>query len=458
MNVHPNRFGGHVLVVDDDDSVREALIAVLEDANYYVRSASGVAEARSCLESEPADVVLLDVRLHDGDGLDFLGELRAVMPELPVVMATAYGDSDRTISAMKRGAFDYVTKPFDLPLLLAAVARAVRLPEPARSSSPPAEPPTTSAFVGSSPAMLGVWKSIGRAAGSDAPVLVTGETGVGKELTARAIHDHGSRRDAPFVTVNIAALPPSLVESELFGHERGAFTGASHRRTGRFELAQRGTLFLDEIGDLEPALQTKLLRVLEDGAFERVGGEAPITSHARVIAATSKPVKPGAGGLLREDLFYRLSVVNIRVPPLRERRSDVPLLIDAFLLSRGGPRRAVGEAALERLVEQDWPGNVRQLLHVVENACVMSTADVLDVSDFDLDGAGAAEPPDHDPRFDDVVEEYDLRKNLERVERSLIQKALLKTGGNRARAARLLGIRRQYLYARIEALALGGDR
>jgi DNA-binding NtrC family response regulator len=290
---------GHVkpeaLVIDDDESVRDALVSALEDAGYTAACAPGIVAARAAMARHRPDFVLLDVRLQDGDGLEFLGELRASFPEVPVIMATAYGDGDRTISAMKSGAFDYVTKPFDLPSLLATVARAARSPAPASRA-----PSTTgtSAFIGSSPAMLPVWKAIGRAAASDVPVLVTGESGVGKELTARAIHEHGERCNEPFVAVNVAALPAGLVESELFGHERGAFTGANARRLGRFEIARNGTIFLDEIGDLDGALQTKLLRVLENGSFERVGGETLIASGARVIAATSRPVKPGAGGIL----------------------------------------------------------------------------------------------------------------------------------------------------------------
>jgi DNA-binding NtrC family response regulator len=447
------RRKARALIVDDDEAVRDALESALDEAGYSTVCAPSLAAARLAIAAHGPDVVLLDVRLHDGDGLAFLAELRATTPDLPVIMATAYGDSERTISAMKAGAFDYVTKPFDLPALLAAVARAARAPQPAPRAPSTAEPST---FIGSSPAMLPVWKAIGRAAASDVPVLVTGESGVGKELTARAIHEHGDRRHQPFVAVNVAALPPALLESELFGHERGAFTGASARRLGRFELARQGTIFLDEIGDLEPPLQTKLLRVLEDGSFERVGGEAPVASNARIIAATSRPVKPGTGATLREDLYYRLSVINIRVPPLRERRGDIPLLVDGFLRRRGGSRRAISEAALDRLSEMDWPGNVRQLLHAVENACVMSAADVLDVGDFDLGDDPGAD-------FDEMTEsgrqeEFDLRTNLERLERTLIKKSLAKAGGNRAQAARLLGIRRQHLYSRIEALGIEEER
>ncbi|MCA9687487.1 MAG: sigma-54-dependent Fis family transcriptional regulator, partial [Myxococcales bacterium] len=230
------------------------------------------------------------------------------------------------------------------------------------------------------------WKAIGRAAASRVPVLITGESGSGKELVARAIHDHGPQggpQGGPFVAVNLAALPSTLIESELFGHERGAFTGASTRRDGRFALADGGTLFLDEIGDLELTLQTKLLRVLDDGFFERLGDATPIASRARVIAATSRPVTPGSPGVtLREDLYYRLGVVRIDVPPLRERRQDIPLLVSAFLRKGGHGMRAVSADAMELLFDHDWPGNVRELKHVLENACIMSSAEVLDVHDF----------------------------------------------------------------------------
>jgi DNA-binding NtrC family response regulator len=297
-------------------------------------------------------------------------------------MATAYGDSDRTIQAMKLGAFDYVTKPFDLDTLLAVIARAVRVP--ATSLVPPSLE-ADGRLLGQSARMLEVWKAIGRASASDAPVLIVGETGVGKELVARAIHENGVRAAAPFVAVNLAALPATLVESELFGHEKGAFTGAINRREGRFETAAAGTLFLDEIGDLELGLQTKLLRVLEDGTFERVGSQQTVRSQARIIAATSRPVTPGVpGATLREDLFYRLAVVEIQVPPLRERASDIPVLVQSLLARRKGSRRAVSEAAMRGLVAHRWPGNARELLHALERACVMSSAEILDIGDFDL--------------------------------------------------------------------------
>ncbi len=292
-------------------------------------------------------------------------------------MVTAYGDSDRTIQAMRDGAFDYVTKPFDLDRLLAVVERALEQFQLAREPLPQPASSAADALVGASEAMLAVTKVIGRASASDAPVLITGETGTGKELVARAIHRYSSRTAEPFIAVNVAALAPTLIESELFGHEKGAFTGAAARRVGRIELAGAGTLLLDEVADLDPSLQTKLLRVLQDGAFERVGGNELIMSRARIVAATNRVVRPGqVGAALRDDLYYRLAVIEIHVPPLRDRRSDIPLLVAHAL--QGGPARAVTEQVMRDLMAYDWPGNVRELVHVIARAAVMTSGDVID--------------------------------------------------------------------------------
>ena len=298
-------------------------------------------------------------------------------------------------------------------------------------------------MVGASPAMLTVWKAIGRAATSRVPVLITGESGTGKELVARAIHKH-MQPQTPFVAVNLAALPPLLMESELFGHEKGSFTGAVARREGRFELAGEGTLFLDEIADLEPTLQSKLLRVLEDGGYQRVGASTEEHNRARIVSATSRLTAKNSSGPLREDLYYRLAVLRIDVPPLRERKQDIPLLVQSFL-QRLGSLRALSEDAMAKLLAYHWPGNVRQLRHVLENACVMSTAEVLDSSAFDLEaphqgGATVTELPNVS---------LDLRENIEQLTRRLIITALERAGGNRAQAARLLGIRRALLYERM---------
>jgi DNA-binding NtrC family response regulator len=449
-----------VLVVDDEKTVREGLQRAIQGAGYVAVAVPGVQTARERVAQGDVGCVLLDVRLKDGDGLALLRELRASHPALPVIMATAYGDSDRTIAAMREGAFEYVTKPFDLDALLSLVGRAMRVaPAPAKApveASRPAEP--ASALVGGSAPMLAVWKAIGRAAASDVPVLITGESGVGKELVARAIHEHGTRKGRPFVAVNLAALPSGLVESELFGHEKGAFTGASARREGRFEAAADGTLFLDEIGDLELGLQTKLLRVLQEGTFERVGSQAPLSSRARIVAATSKNVEPRTpGATLREDLYYRLGVLRIEVPPLRARRSDVPLLVDHTLRRIGeasGRRRALSEPAMNALLRHDWPGNVRELVHVLERACVMSASDVLDEADLALPplAPAAASTTDEGPEGS-----LDLRASVEALERSLVRRALKRAAGNKAEAARLLGIARPQLYAKMKDLGIDPD-
>ncbi|MFT3693822.1 MAG: sigma-54 dependent transcriptional regulator [Kofleriaceae bacterium] len=431
-----------VLIVDDDRTIRETLARALGQAGLTTRVASGLGDARPQLDGVKA--VLLDIRLRDGDGLTFLAELRASHPRLPIIMATSFGDSERTIVAMKSGAFDYLTKPFDIDQMVATLRRALKAPPVA---APPAAEPPSATLVGSSARMLAVWKSIGRAATSDVPVLITGESGTGKELVARAIHDHGSRKGAPFVAVNIAALAPTLVESELFGYEKGAFTNATERRAGRFEVANSGTLFLDEIGDLELAMQTKLLRVLQDGSFERVGATTPVVSNARVIAATSKPVRPGDERTrLREDLYYRLGVLQIDLPPLRERRSDIPLLVQSVLARLSKTlRRAVSEAAMARLQAYAWPGNVRELVHVLERASVMSTREILDEADLALPEATRELLDDGD---------LDLHRNVYALEKSLVERALARANGNRAEAARSLGIARTQLYAKMRDLGL----
>jgi DNA-binding NtrC family response regulator len=446
-----------VLIVDDERGIREGLTAAVEGLGHRALPVPGLAEARRTISSEAVDAILLDIRLRDGDGLDLLRELRkGEHREIPVVVATAYGDSDRTIEAMRDGAFDYVTKPFDLALLLATVERALRQRSlqrtlPTKTPDPP-RAPQEGGLIGQSAAMLAIWKQIGRAAASDAPVLITGETGTGKELVARAIHEYSPLAKEPFVAVNLAALPATLIESELFGHERGAFTGATSRRAGRFELSQGGTLFLDEIGDLDPLLQTKLLRVLQDGRFERVGGSEPISCRARVLTATNKPVRPGVtGATLREDLYYRLAVFEIEVPPLRARRSDIPLLVGHAL--DGSPARAVSEDAMAHLQGHGWPGNVRELLHVLRRAAAMCGGDIIDTPDLPPSVRAHRRPaePEAVP-----LERLTLKEAVAGLERRMIADALERAGGNRSEAARQLGIARAQLYLKMEEYGIGG--
>jgi DNA-binding NtrC family response regulator len=440
-----------VLIVEDEAGLRDGLCSVVQAMGHEPLAAAGLGEARAILATSAPDCVILDIRLRDGDGLDYLRELRdGPRRDTPVVMVTAYGDSERTIRAMRDGAFDYLTKPFELASLKATIERALKSRSLARTVAAP-PPAQGTSLVGSSAAMLEIWKLIGRAAGSMAPVLITGETGTGKELVARAIHEYSSRGREPFVAVNLAALPPTLIESEVFGHDRGAFTGAVARRSGRFEVAGRGTLFLDEIGDLDAALQTKLLRVLQDGTYERVGGSEPLTNQARIVTATNKPVRPDEQErVLREDLYYRLAVIEIHVPPLRARRSDIPLLVARAL--EGKTARAVSEEAMALLLRYPWPGNVRELFHVLERAAVLCGGEVIDVPNLPEALTGnttAAAAPDDD---------LPLRDAVAALERRLIVRALERAGGNRSEAARQLGIGRPVLYAKMEQYGLGGAK
>ncbi len=439
-----------VLIVEDEPGLRQGLVSAVETLGFTAIPAASLAEARHALEGAPVDCILLDIRLRDGDGLSLLRELRAgTHRDVPVIMATAYGDSERTIGAMRDGAFDYLTKPFDLPALLATVQRAVKQRALAQALNPPAaQPAARGGLVGTSTAMLGIWKLIGRAAAADAPVMITGETGTGKELVARAIHDYSSRGPESFVAVNLAALPPSLLESELFGHEKGAFTGAAQRRPGRLEAAGAGTLFLDEIGDLDAALQTKLLRVLAGGSYERVGGDEQLPNRARIVSATNKPVRPGEPGCtLREDLYYRLAVIEIEVPPLRARKSDIPLLVAHALA--GTPARAVSEEGMAHLLAYRWPGNVRELIHVIHRAAVLAGGEIIDV--VNLPEAVRDERERHVAEDGPVV----LRDAVAALEKRLIERALERAKGNRSEAARQLGIGRPQLYAKMEEYGIG---
>jgi two-component system response regulator AtoC len=438
-----------VLIVEDEEGLRQGLADVVTALGFDPLAVGSLAEGRAVVASRPLDCVLLDIRLRDGDGLDFLRELRAgPAHDVPVIVATAYGDSERTIRAMRDGAFDYLTKPFDLESLRAAVRRAVKQRELSRAAAlartaTPA-PDEVGDLVGTSAAMLDVWKVIGRAAAAEAPVLITGETGTGKELVARAIHRYSARDAEPFVAINLAAVPPTLLESELFGHERGSFTGATSRRSGRFESAGGGTLFLDEIGDLDPALQTKLLRVVQEGTFERVGGNEVVRNGARLIAATNRAVRPGTpGAALREDLYYRLAVIEIELPPLRARRSDISLLATQAL--RGTPARAVSEEAMAQLLAYPWPGNVRELFHVLQRAAMLCGGEVVDLLNLP-EPVRAAAPRSPEAEDDDVP----LPVAIAALERRRIVRALERSKGNRSAAARLLGIGRPLLYAKLE--------
>jgi DNA-binding NtrC family response regulator len=431
-----------VLVVEDEPGLRDGLVAAVQTLGFRARPAAGVREARRALDETP-DCILLDIRLKDGDGLDWLDELKkGPLRDVPVIVATAYGDSPRTIRAMRDGAFDYLTKPFHLPQLLATVERAVKQRALARSAPAigpgPAPASPRGGLVGASAAMLDVWKLIGRAAASQAPVLVTGESGVGKKLVARAIHEYSPHRDAPFTVIDMAALPAERALAELASHDSG-------------------TLFLS-MGDLDPLVQTKLVAFLAEHAQTQAHAQssaAPQAARARIIAGTGRPVRPGEGGTLREELYYRLAVLEIAVPPLRARRSDIPLLVAHALRSACARARAVTEPAMARLVAHDWPGNVRELFHVVERGAALCGGDVIDLPALPGLSAAAAVRPDAAAGAD-ATDHLPLREAIAQLERRMITRALRRTRGNRSEAARQLGIARAQLYAKMEEHGIAG--
>jgi two-component system nitrogen regulation response regulator GlnG len=417
-------------------------------------------------------------------GLETLRRLRQIDAKLPVIMMTAYGTTRSAIEAMKLGAFDYLLKPFDIDRLKAVVAGALKAAEDMRrvvSYQPLLESEDHDlGIVGRSESMQSVFKMIGQLAGTDASVLITGESGTGKELVARAIYHHSRRSEQPFLAINCAAIPEQLLESELFGHERGAFTGATHQRIGKFEQSHHGTVFLDEIGDMSSSTQTKLLRVLQSGTFERVGGNQTIEVDLRIIAATNRNLEQAvAQRQFREDLFYRLNVVRIRLPGLRERRDDIPLLVDYFLKKHardeGRGVHSLAAETLECLKTHTWPGNVRELENAVEHAVVMAKGSVVLPGDLPPEivgatpetltatgGAGAATGPAPSELSPEALAVALFRwarghkelKVIPAVERELLRQALLETRGNQVQAARLLGITRATLRKRIEKFNL----
>ena len=374
-----------IWIVDDDQSIRFVLERALAREQLPVRSFSQTRDVLAALESDSPQVLVSDIRMPGGSGLDLLTQVKARMPGLPVIVMTAFSDLDSAVSAFQGGAFEYLPKPFDIPRAVELVRRA--LDESLREAVAEERADDTPEILGQAPAMQDVFRAIGRLSQSHVTVMITGESGSGKELVARALHKHSPRSGGPFVAINAAAIPKDLLESELFGHERGAFTGAQTTRRGRFEQADGGTLFLDEIGDMPFDLQTRLLRVLSDGQFYRVGGHQPLKANVRVIAATHQNLEERVRqGVFREDLFHRLNVIRLRLPPLRERREDIPMLTRFFLARSakelGVDAKRISEAALQRLVAFDFPGNVRQLENVCHWITVMAPAQVVEVDDL----------------------------------------------------------------------------
>ncbi|MET4204824.1 sigma-54 dependent transcriptional regulator [Bradyrhizobium sp. LA6.12] len=435
-----------VLIIDDDAALRDGLSETLTDLGHTPRTASSGREGLAAL-SGAIDAVLLDLRMPGGlDGIDVLRRIRSQAAAPPVVVLTAFASAENTIEAMRLGAFDHLTKPIgrdELRTLLDRLPSRTRSALSTRQSSP-------DALVGLSDGMRRVQKAIGLAADSQATVLIRGETGTGKELVARALHVHSQRKDHPFVAVNCAAIPADLLESELFGHVKGSFTGATSDRAGAFRDAENGTLFLDEIGDMPLAMQAKILRALQERIITPVGGK-PVPIFARVIAATHRDLsKLVAAGQFREDLYYRLNVVPIAIPPLRERPSDIMPLAEHFLLaaSFGSSGKQLTPAAIETLSRYDWPGNVRELRNVIERACVLTRSDIIDALDIDT-GAGGGQSPTATSQL-----EADLPAAVAKLEEIMIRTALQACGGNRTEAARRLNINRQLLYTKMQRYGL----
>jgi two-component system nitrogen regulation response regulator GlnG len=463
-----------LLLIDDDpdliaEQVRQAF------SRHRVEVAGTGAAGLERVRAEPPDLILLDLRLPDQSGLEVYQQIRGLDARIPVIFVTLAKSADAAIEAMKQGAYDYLFKPLDLHQLRRVVGEALevarRMRAPAVLAETAPDPDVEGAIVGSCPAMREVYKAVGRVAAQDVPVLITGESGTGKELVARAIYQHGPRAKAPFLAINCAAIPETLLESELFGHEKGAFTGADRRRIGKFEQTSGGTLFLDEVGDMPPALQAKLLRVLQEQAFERVGGNETIRTDVRLIAATNRDLKAWSEeGKFRPDLYYRLGVFTIHLPALRERGDDLPLLLRHFLrrFSRELGRQAqeVAPEALERLRGYPWPGNVRELQSVLKQALLRASGTVL-LPTFlpDLSGGPDESGPAAAADADLGVEAF-LRRRLgpdaqdlyaeahRRVDRVLLPLVLEYTGGNQHQAARLLGIARQTLRQKLRDLGL----
>jgi two-component system nitrogen regulation response regulator GlnG len=470
-----------LLVVDDDASILHAFRRAFREPAVTLLTAPTAAEGLELAARRRPDVIILDIHLPDQSGLEAFGRIRELDARIPVVFITGHGTTDTAIDAMKRGAYDYLLKPLELDQLRDLVGRAFEISRqmhvaPVLDAGRPAPeaPDGPDVLVGRSPAMQEVYKAIGRVAPQDVTVLVTGESGTGKELVARAVYHHSRRAAGPFLAINCAAIPETLLESELFGHEKGAFTGAERRRVGKFEQCSGGTLFLDEVGDMAPLTQAKLLRVLQEQRFERVGGNETIQTDVRVLAATNLDLKDLlTAGQFRTDLFYRLSVCTIHLPPLRERPEDLPLLVDHFLRrfgrEMGKDVRQAAPEALEVLRRYPWPGNIRELQSVLKQALLRATGPVL-VPDFlpplarPEEGAGEVT----DSAFPDWTRFLNERlqagandlyaEALAAMERHLITGVLRHTRGNQLQAAKILGITRGSLRTKIRALGITIER
>ena len=460
-----------ILIIDDDDQLRRSFERLLIEEDYEVKSAPSGETGITMIQSKIPDLVILDMRLPGMNGLETFQAIHEIEPKLPVIIMTAYGTTETAIEATKMGAFDYILKPFDIPDMLVIIGQALEAGRFMRSPIDMDALPDRAAreaIIGRSKPMQEVYKAIGRVSPTDATVLIRGDSGTGKELVARAVYQHSLRADKPFLVINCVAIPENLLESELFGYEKGAFTGASRRRVGKIEQANKGTVFLDEIGDMPSSIQAKILRLLQEKSIERLGGREPIPVDVRIIAATNRDLEAAlAEGRFREDLYYRLKVVTVWLPPLRERPSDIPHLIEYFLsrfsADTGMDNPGITDEAMEILKTYPWPGNVRELANTVHKALIFNRGAPIFPEDINQaigqkPGDLGAEGQTADEAIHQWAREALTSKSIEnmfdscldRFTRILITEALNLTGGNRSRAARLLGLSRPTLHSKIE--------
>jgi len=482
---------GHILVADDDAAIRTVLNQALSRAGYEVRSTGTVAGLWRWVAAGEGDLVITDVVMPDDNAFELLPRIKRMRPDLPIIVMSAQNTFMTAIKASERGAYEYLPKPFDLKELVSIVGRALAAPKRARDAGVEAAAAETMPLVGRSPAMQDIFRSLARLMQTDLTVMISGESGTGKELVARALHDYGKRKTGPFVAINMAAIPRDLIESELFGHEKGAFTGANARSAGRFEQAEGGTLFLDEIGDMPMEAQTRLLRVLQQGEYTTVGGRIPIKSNVRIVAATNKDLRYAIQqGAFREDLFFRLNVVPLRLPPLRERSEDIPDLVRHFFqrgVAEGLPPKSLDSAAMERLRRYSWPGNVRELENLTRRIAALYPQDVIGEALIESElgasapllGLAASGGGDHAPNREAGAAQEQFVNGIERhvadlfrsfgdspppvglyhrvlrdLEVPLIAATLSVTRGNQIKAAEILGLNRNTLRKKIRDLDL----
>ena len=467
-----------ILIIDDDDQLRKSFERLLMEEGYSVESAPSGELGLDLVTEKAPDLVILDIRLPGMNGIETFRAIHKIEPKLPVIIMTAFGTTETAIEATKMGAFDYILKPFEIPDMLSVIEQALEagrfMRSPVDMNAAP-EKASREAIIGRSKPMQDVYKAIGRVSPTDATALIRGESGTGKELVARAIYHHSPRANKPFLVINCVAIPENLLESELFGYEKGAFTGASHRRVGKIEQANNGTLFLDEIGDMPSSIQAKILRLLQEKSIERLGGRETIPVNVRIIAATNRNLESALSeGRFREDLYYRLKVVTIWLPPLHERSSDIPLLTEYFLSRYAGEMQmdnpGITEEAMKILKSHPWPGNVRELANTIQKTLIFNRGAPICPEDITQTISGEIVERRASAGADDKAIRQWIRKSLiskttenmfdkgmDRFASMMIGEALNLTGGNRSRAAKLLGLSRPTLHSKIEKYRIKFD-